>query len=110
MDASLVKGRQMDIDTLAKDFLKNVRPYTPGKPIEQAQRERGTSLDIIKLASNENPYPPHDKIKKAIVRALEETNRYPESGAPDLTSTLARRHGVDPAEIFVAHGTNEILD
>ena len=100
----------MDIDKLAKEFLAKVRPYTPGKPIEQAQRERGTELEIIKLASNENPYAPHKKIKEAVIRALEETNRYPESGAPDLTDALARHHGVGAGEIFVANGTNEILD
>jgi histidinol-phosphate aminotransferase len=100
----------MDLDKLAKPFLKNVRPYRPGKPIEQLQRERGIAGPIAKLASNENPYPPCDKIKRAVVEALENANRYPESGAPELTDKLAEWHNVDPTEIFVAHGSNEILD
>jgi histidinol-phosphate aminotransferase len=100
----------MDLDKLAKSFLKDIRPYRPGKPIEQLQRERGITGPIAKLASNENPYPPHDKIKRAVISALESANRYPESGAPELTEKLAGYHEVDPSEIFVAHGTNEILD
>lgn len=100
----------MDLDKLAKPFLKNISPYRPGKPIEQLKRERGITGPIAKLASNENPYPPGDRIKRAVLDALEMTNRYPESGAPELTDRLADVHEVDPANIFVAHGTNEILD
>ena len=100
----------MDLDKLAKPFLKRIKPYKPGKPIEQLQRERGIEGPISKLASNENPYPPIDEIKKAVIDALDATNRYPESGAPELTEKLAAVHGVTREEIFVANGTNEILD
>jgi len=98
------------LDKLAKPFLKKIRPYKPGKPIEQLQRERGIPGPIAKLASNENPYPPAQRIKQAVIEAMGEGNRYPESGAPVLTERLAERHSVDPSEIFVAHGTNEIID
>jgi len=100
----------MDLDKLAKPYLKNIRPYRPGKPIEQLQRERGITGPIAKLASNENPYPPRERIKGAVMEALENTNRYPESGAPELTDKLAALHGVQSEEVFVANGTNEILD
>lgn len=100
----------MDLDKLAKPFLKGIRPYKPGKPIEQAQREKGVTHPIIKLASNENPYPPDERIKKAVVDAIDETNRYPESGAPGLTEKLAHLYRVEPDEVFVSNGTNEILD
>ncbi len=100
----------MDLDKLAKPFLKKIRPYKPGKPIEQLQRERGIPGPIAKLASNENPYTPCEKIKRAVISALDEGNRYPESGAPVLTGKLAAWHNVDSSEILVAHGTNEIID
>lgn len=100
----------MDLDRLAKPYLKNINPYRPGKPIEQLQRERGIQGPIAKLASNENPYPPLEAIKRAVMDALGNTNRYPESGAPELTKKLARYHAVDVQEVFVANGTNEILD
>ena len=100
----------MDLDKLAKPFLKTLIPYKPGKPIEQLQREKGIRGPIAKLASNENPYAPDRRIKQAVLDALESANRYPESGAPELTKKLAARHGVGPESIFVANGTNEILD
>lgn len=100
----------MDLDKLAKPFLKGLRPYTPGKPIEQLQREKGIAGPIAKLASNENPYPPHERIRNAVITALDSSNRYPESGAPELTASLARVHAAGVNEIFTANGTNEILD
>jgi histidinol-phosphate aminotransferase len=100
----------MDLDKLARSYLKQITPYKPGKPIEQLQREKGIPDPIAKLASNENPYPPHDAIKKAIINELETVNRYPESGAPVLTDKLAAAHGVNSNEVFVANGTNEILE
>ena len=38
-----------------RSFLEKIRPYKPGKPIEEVIRELGLKGDVIKLASNENP-------------------------------------------------------
>jgi histidinol-phosphate aminotransferase len=100
----------MDLDKLAKSFLQGIQPYKPGKPIEQLRRERNIAGPIAKLASNENPYPPLPAIRRAVAEAMDSANRYPESGAPELTDRLAAFHHVKPAEVFVANGTNEILD
>ncbi len=100
----------MEMEKLAKPFLKHINPYQPGKPIEQLQRERGISISPAKLASNENPYPPHPRIREALVSAIDGVNRYPESGCPDLTEKLAAVHSVSPSEVFVGNGTNEIID
>jgi histidinol-phosphate aminotransferase len=100
----------MDLDKLAKPFLRNITPYKPGKPIEQLQRERGITITPAKLASNENPYPPRKKIRDALVSAIDDVNRYPESGAPELTNRLAHMLGIPPSEIFIGNGTNEIID
>ena len=43
---------------LMQPHLKNVKPYVPGKPIEELRRERNIKGEIIKLASNENPLGP----------------------------------------------------
>ena len=56
----------MDFDILAKPFLKKIRPYKPGRPIEEVQREKGTRMSFVKLASNENPSPPCDEVMNAI--------------------------------------------
>ena len=100
----------MDLDRLAKPFLKDLTPYKPGKPIEQLQRERGITVSPAKLASNENPYAPHRKIRDALVAAIDDVNRYPESGAPGLTDKLAGLLRVSRSEIFIGNGTNEIID
>lgn len=100
----------MDLERLAKPFLKDITPYKPGKPIEQLQRERGLTITPAKLASNENPYPPHPRIREALIKAIDDVNRYPESGSPELVDTLAGRLGVSRSEIIVGNGTNEIID
>ncbi|NIM19769.1 MAG: histidinol-phosphate transaminase [Candidatus Latescibacteria bacterium] len=100
----------MDFEKLARPFLKNVQPYKAGKPIEAAQRERRTKEGFIKLASNENPYPPQEDIQKAVIDMLSQVNRYPESGSFELVMELAKKHSVSPEEVFVGNGSNEIID
>lgn len=100
----------MDLEKLAKPYLKNLVPYKPGKPIEQLRREIGYDGEIAKLASNENPYPPLEPVRRAVIEELDRVQRYPESGAPDLTARLADYHQVETDEVFVANGTNEILE
>jgi histidinol-phosphate aminotransferase len=100
----------MDLDRLAKPFLKNITPYKPGKPIEQLQREKGLAVTPAKLASNENPYPPHAKIRQALVEAIGDINRYPESGSPELVEKIAGLLSVSKSEITVGNGTNELID
>ena len=100
----------MDFEELMRPHLKKVRPYVPGKPIEELRREKNFVGDIAKLASNENPYPPIDEIKSAIIDELSQLNRYPNSGSYYLCRELAERLGVAPEQIFVGNGSNEIID
>ena len=51
----------MDFKKLMQPHLKNVKPYVPGKPVEELRRERNIAGEIIKLASNENPLGPSPK-------------------------------------------------
>lgn len=100
----------MDFQDLMRPHLKNVRPYVPGKPIEELRREKNFQGDIAKLASNENPYPPIEEITKAICEELEQLNRYPNSGSYYLCREIAERYSVDPEQVFVGNGSNEIID
>lgn len=100
----------MSIMDLMQPHLRNVKPYVPGKPIEELRRERHLEGEIIKLASNENPYEPIDEVRSAIIEEISQVNRYPNSGCYHLCNDLARHHGVNPSEIFVGNGSNEILD
>ena len=67
-------------------------------------------MDYIQELKSTADQLPISKIKEAVMQAMEDANRYPESGAPVLTEELAAHHGVAAGEIFVGHGTNEILD
>jgi histidinol-phosphate aminotransferase len=100
----------MSIVDLMQPHLRNVKPYVPGKPIEELRRERDFEGEIIKLASNENPYEPIDEVRQAIIDELSQVNRYPNSGCYYLCVDLAAHHGVSPSQIFVGNGSNEILD
>ena len=67
-------------ESLANDHILGIAPYEPGKPIEELEREFGLT-DVIKLASNENPLPPSERVLKAISQALAHLNRYPDGSA-----------------------------
>lgn len=100
----------MDFRKMMLPHLNKVEPYVPGKPVEELRRERQIEGEIIKLASNENPYPPLDEIRDAVIKEMENVNRYPNSGSHYLSHELAAHHGVAPGQIFVGNGSNEILD
>jgi histidinol-phosphate aminotransferase len=84
-------------------------PYEPGKPIEAVQRELGLER-VVKLASNEGPFPPFPAAIEAMTRAALELNRYPDGGAWALRSALAERHGVAFEELIVGAGADGIID
>ena len=88
--------------------LNAIRPYVPGKPIEEVQREYGLT-DVIKLASNENPLGPSPKVLKALEAALPELNFYPDAQAYYLSRAIAARHGVAPDMIRVGNGADGII-
>ena len=89
--------------------LVSLRPYVPGKPLSELERELGIS-ESIKLASNENPLGPSPCVKVAIEAELGELTRYPDGGAFELRKALAVKHDVDPACVTVGNGSNDVLD
>lgn len=82
--------------------IAHLRPYVPGEQPRIAQ--------LIKLNTNENPYPPSpravDAIQAAAAHGLE---RYPDPGSLALRETLARRHGLRADQVFVGNGSDEVL-
>lgn len=94
---------------LAAPGLAALKPYVPGKPLSELERELGIR-DSIKLASNENPLGPSPAVMRAIEAELGNLTRYPDGGAYALRSALAKRHGVEPAGITVGNGSNDVLD
>ena len=84
-------------------------PYEPGKPVEEVQRELGLER-VVKLASNEGPFPPFPAALEAMERAAHGLNRYPDGGAFALRAALAARHGVRYEEIVVGGGADGVID
>ena len=89
--------------------IASIRPYIPGKPIEELERELGI-VDAVKLASNENPLGPSPKAVEAIKRELSQLSYYPEGDAPNLKKALSAQLGVDRSELVVGNGSNEVLE
>jgi len=86
-----------------------ITPYQPGKPIEEVKREYKLK-QVIKLASNENPFPPSEKVLSAMEASLKDINRYPDGDCFYLKKKLARSLGVDTKELVLGNGSDEILD
>jgi histidinol-phosphate aminotransferase len=99
----------MQWESLANDHILGIAPYEPGKPIEELERELGVH-NAIKLASNENPLPPSERVQKAILDALPHLNRYPDGSGYYLRQALAKRHGVSPEHIVLGNGSNELIE
>jgi histidinol-phosphate aminotransferase len=98
--------------TLIDAGIEKLRPYQPGKPIGELERELGTTFPdgVVKLASNENPLGPSARAVAAAVEAAREAHRYPDGGAFYLRRRLATHLGVRAEEIIVGSGSNEIID
>jgi histidinol-phosphate aminotransferase len=79
----------------------NLSPYVPG--------EQPKLADIVKLNTNENPYPPSPRALAAIAAATDRLRLYPDPRATRLRETIAAYYGVAPDEVFVGNGSDEVL-
>ena len=96
------------MDDLVKPNIRRLKPYSPGKPIEEVEREFGIT-DIVKLASNENPLGPSPKALEAMRKALENVALYPDGSCFYLKKALARHWGVSEDELIMGNGSDEII-
>lgn len=94
---------------LIKDYIASIRPYEPGKPIREVERELGLR-NVVKLASNENPLGPSGKALRAMRRALREVHLYPDGSCHYLTKRLSQELGVPEDHLLIGNGSNEILE
>jgi histidinol-phosphate aminotransferase len=86
-----------------------LKPYQPGKPIEELERELGLS-NIIKLTSNENPLGPSKSALNAIVQASKELTRYPDGNGFSLKAALAKHVQLTSDQITLGNGSNDVLE
>ncbi len=93
---------------LIPTYITKLRPYVPGKPVEEIERE--LKVKAIKLASNENPLGPSPKALDAIMHFLPQANRYPDGSGYYLREKLAGRLGVSMDEIILGAGSTELIE
>jgi len=97
------------LTAMASPHLLDLLPYSPGRPIEEVEREFGVA-GAAKLASNENPFGPSPLAVKAVQEAAAGVHRYPDGAGTVLKARLAEHLAVDPAQIALGNGSNELLD
>ena len=100
--------RRSSINELLPPWSSRIRPYPPGKPLEEVERELGRSA--IKLASNENPLGPSPKALEAIGRALHKVHLYPDGQGYYLRRRLAECHGLDMNQIVLGAGSTDLIE
>lgn len=90
---------------MSKGWRANVREVTPYVPGEQPQVE-----DMIKLNTNENPYPPAPGVER-LARQMEtgDLRLYPNTDAAPIVEALANRFGLEKEKIFVGVGSDDVL-
>jgi histidinol-phosphate aminotransferase len=82
--------------------VQKLDPYVPG--------EQPKDKKYVKLNTNENPYPPSPKVVEAIKQAVNDQLRlYPDPNADELRKTAAEHFQLDPDQIFVGNGSDEVL-
>ena len=91
--------------------LKDIKNYSAGKPIELVVREYGIEpKDVIKLASNENPYGSSPKVVEAIKKICDKMYLYPDDSMYELKEGLSKRFDVKRDEIIIGAGSDQILE
>jgi len=93
----------------ANEGISKLKPYQPGKPISELERELGIT-DIVKLASNENPLGCSDKVKQAVAAELAEIGRYPDGGGFILKDQIQTQFAVTADRITLGNGSNDLLE
>ena len=85
-----------------EENIRKVIPYTPG--------EQPNQPDMIKLNTNENPYPPAPGVEKALREMDTDTMRlYPDPTAGELVHAIAKNYGLKDEQVFVGVGSDDVL-
>lgn len=91
-----------------KPQIVNIPVYQPGKPIEEVKRELGLS-EVIKLASNENPFGCSPEALAAIQAEFANISLYPDGSAAELAGKLAERFRINTNQLIFGCGSDEII-
>ena len=88
--------------------LTDIPVYRPGKPIEDVMEDLGLE-SVIKLASNESPYPPFPEVQAVIAAESGNANRYPDNRQRGLRRAVADFLSVRPDQLWFGGGSNELM-
>jgi histidinol-phosphate aminotransferase len=91
------------------EHITSIKPYVPGKPVEELERELGIS-GSVKLASNENPLGPSPLAIKAMRSGIKKLNRYPDGSCYYLRNVLSNKLKVRTDQLIFGNGSNEIIE
>jgi histidinol-phosphate aminotransferase len=108
MTKTLAFTRRSPLNELLPPWTLRIRPYPPGKPIEEVERELGHPA--IKMASNENPLGPSPKAMEAIRRSLCNINFYPDGNGYYLRQKLAELHQVEMNQVILGAGSTDLIE
>lgn len=91
--------------------LESIKSYEAGKPIELVVREYGIDKkDIVKLASNENPFGCSPKVKNAVSVILDNMALYPDDSMVKLKKALAQKYTIDNSEVIIGAGSDQVIE
>lgn len=94
---------------MTTEDILSLKPYAPGKPIDELERELGIT-GSIKLASNENPIGPSPMAVEAIAKLLGGLHRYPDGAGFYLKKAISEKFGLPIDGIILGNGSNELLE
>lgn len=90
------------------EFIREIDPYVPGKPLEELEREYGIT-GSVKLASNENPLGPSPMAVSAMQEAAAHLHRYPDGSGYYLVRAIGHHLGVAPESVVLGNGSDEVI-
>jgi histidinol-phosphate aminotransferase len=93
---------------LWRSVLDKVEPYDAGRPLGALAAELGLS-EIVRLSANENPLGPSPLVVRAVQCEATRVHLYPDGTARELREALGRRLRVDPGQIIIGNGADELL-
>ncbi|NMA63989.1 MAG: histidinol-phosphate transaminase [Syntrophomonadaceae bacterium] len=96
------------VERNARKEIFRLKPYVPGKPIEEVKRELGVE-DVIKMASNENPLGASPRAREAIQAMLDDLHIYPDSNCYYLKQKLAAKYEYGAENFIIGNGSDELL-
>ena len=98
----------MNLKKVVRKAVLKIKPYKPGKPIEEVKREYKLKK-VYKMASNENPLGPSPRAVSAIKKSLESINLYPDGSCFNLKKALSVKYNLAMDNLVVGNGSDELI-